>query len=134
MRNLFPLLLLLLAPLAEGAPGEKLIGSWHGGDTASMSIYGTLTITAHTISWDGCTVEYKLKDEEPGIEFKNQTRRKFVTGAVETYLLEITGGDCAQRLAGFRFTFDLPQHDTYLAMIEYSKKWEPVGYMHFHKD
>ncbi|MCX5865013.1 MAG: hypothetical protein NTW42_08085 [Deltaproteobacteria bacterium] len=61
------------------ADSEALIGSWVGGDTASMSIYGTLHINSKTISWGGhnkyyskCQVGYIVVPEEGDIVFEDQ--------------------------------------------------------------
>lgn len=126
-------ILVLLTTSFSSASAEKLFGSWEGGDTASMGIYGVMKITNKNITWGDCKIEYEIKKEEPGVEFRNQTNKKFLTGEIETYFLQIKGGNCAKNLSAFRLTFDLPEYSTYLAMIEYSKDGRPTGYMHFHK-
>lgn len=125
---------------------ENLIGSWEGGDTASMSIYGTMHISKENITWGGhnkynpkCTVTYTIVPEEFGVTFKDQTGKVFVTSPdskFSTYLLKISGGKCTLGISHFRLTFPFENEFNYLAMVEYHKSDtsdKPMGWVHFHR-
>lgn len=125
---------------------EKLIGSWEGGDTASMSIYGTMHISKAKITWGGhnkyhpkCSATYEVVPEEFGATFKDQTGNIFVTSPdskFSTYLLKLSGEKCVLGISHFRLTFPFENEFNYLAMVEYHKSDtsdKPMGWVHFHR-
>jgi hypothetical protein len=135
---------LVVTPAFSGE--EMLIGSWVGGDTASMSIYGTMRISKGNITWGGhnkyhpkCIVTYTIEPEKFGVTFEDQTGHVFVTSKdskFSTYLLRISGGECALGISHFRLTFPFENEFSYLAMVEYHKSDtldKPMGYVHFHR-
>jgi len=137
------LLVLIVCCLSSGSAlgnDELFLGSWEGGDTAAMSIYGSMQISESTISWGGrsksqpkCRATYTLVPEDYGVEFKDQTGHVSVTSPnsnFKTYLLKIKGGKCTLGISHLRLTLD-DDHSTYLAMVEYTGLTQPLGWMHF---
>lgn len=121
---------------------DVLYGSWEGGDTAAMSIYGFLHISEGSIAWGRnarrpqCTTGYTVISEPAGVTFKNQTDRIFTIGPgtrFQTYLLKIRESKCTGGLGYLRLTIDSDVSSHYLAMVEYSPGLKEQGWMHFHK-
>jgi len=142
MRILIAIIFFII-PLSIYASEKSLIGNWEGGDTASMSIYGVLTISKKFISWEknnnyshNCKLSYKIGKEKSGVVFKDQTRREYVTSKnskFSTFLLKITNDNCNTGIVYFRLTFPSKDKLGYLAMVEYNKSREASGWMHFYK-
>lgn len=110
---------------------EALYGKWEGGDSGSLAEYGTIKISASSITWKGrshaerkCTVTYQRVLERYGVRFQDQTEYEYVTAPdsnrYTTFLLKINGSECARRTTHFRFTFD-NELNGYLAYIHYDK-------------
>ena len=140
MMRLFLLIIAVLLPLPGSAADQSFTGIWEGADTAAMSIYGTLNISATKLSWGGhskfhpvCSASYVVVPEAYGIEFKDQVGRTYISSAdskFTTYLLKIKGGKCTNGISYFRLTIeDGASND--LAMVEYRDLNQPVGWVHF---
>lgn len=121
---------------------EKLVGLWSGSDTASMSIYGTIRITDKYISWNknynysnNCKLGYRVQKEEFGSYFLNADGKTYVKlpdSKFTTFLLKVTGDNCATGISYFRFTFYLEgDSPDYLSMIDYDKSGNENGWVHF---
>lgn len=138
--RLFIVIVLCLSSLSAIADEQALVGFWEGGDTASMSIYGTIQISESNISWGGhtkyhpkCLVTYTLEHEDSGTTFKDQQGRIYVispNSKFHTYLLKVSGGKCTTGISHLRLTFE-DDSTSYLAMVEYKGLSQPVGWMHF---
>lgn len=142
MRILIAIISFMIS-LSIYANEKLLIGKWEGGDTASMSIYGTLKISKEFIFWDknnnyshNCKLSYQIEKDKYGVIFKDQTRKKYVTAPNNefiTFLLKITNDNCNTVIGYFRLTFPSKDKLGYLAMIEYNKSRKAHGWMHFYK-
>ena len=135
-------LLLSLGCTGALAGSELLYGSWEGGDTAAMSIYGVLHVSEGTIAWGRnarrpeCKTGFALVAEPIGISFKNQTDKEFTTGPstqFQSFLLRIRRSKCTGDLGYVRLTVRLDVSSGYLEMVEYSPEHKEQGWMHFHK-
>ena len=141
MKHLAAVLFTLGCTSAFAGP-DLLYGSWEGGDTAAMSVYGFLHISEGSISWGRearrpeCKADYTLVAEPAGVSFKDQTDHEFTTGPnsrFQSYLLKIRPSKCAGDLGYLRLTVDPGFSSRYLAMVEYSPEQREQGWMHFFK-
>lgn len=127
-----------------GAVDERLVGSWSGSDTASMSIYGTLKITDKSISWgknnnyrNDCELGFQVQKEDFGSSFYNafDSKKYVITpeSKFTTILLKIASDNCATGISHMRFVFDLQESEdqNYVLMIDYDKSGNELGWVHF---
>lgn len=131
-----------LASISEGV--TSIYGVWDGGDTATMSIYGTMIITPARVSWKpvnnnpACSTSYSVKKEISGVVFKDQADRKYMTTSEKnqqysTFLLELNPCSCLESKKYLRFTTAADKRlFGYLAYIAYRDGAQAVeGYGHF---
>lgn len=139
-RCLFVVLAMGLGVCHSFAGENSFMGTWQGGDAASMAIYGRLRISASHLVWGGhdkqhptCRAAYVLAPEEFGTRFADQSGRVYITAPdskFRSYLLKIKGGKCAAGISHLRLTLD-DDSPNYLATVEYNGLRQPVGFMHF---
>jgi hypothetical protein len=125
--------------LAADAP-NSLIGTWAGGDHASQSIYGTLTITESYVAWNpgnrfnnSCKANYKVVAESSGTTFPDQLdmfKNKAEKRGYRTYKLKLESLPCTNGVAYLQFSLpsDLPG---YADVVEYDGQNRANGWIHF---
>lgn len=139
-RCFFVVLAMCLGSFPSFANENSFMGTWQGGDSASMAIYGRLRISESRIVWGGhskqhptCRAVYTLEHEESGTRFADQSGHVYITESdskFRSYLLKIKGGKCAAGISHLRLTLD-DESTNLLAMVEYNGLRQPVGFMHF---
>jgi hypothetical protein len=130
---------LVLACAHGVALAMPIEGQWEGGDRAAESIYGTITVRRHSISWGlvpgkpDCKMRFRIVKEPAGTTYKNQTGGSFVVSPQapdRTFRLSLPRNACTTELSSLRLSVhtDIPD---YLALVEYDMNGNPVAYMHF---
>ena len=121
---------------------EAIYGDWEGGGSATVAIFGTMTITNSHLSWQGqaqgeprCTVAYRQIPEGFGVKFKDQLGREYVTAPdsrFQTFLLMIDDPKrCALGITHFRMTLHERFSGRMLDEVDYRGLDNPRGWGHF---